>query len=159
MSLDNARYYAAALALRRWSADLVRFAYSYLLNHADAQDAVQDAFVSYMKHAPVFSDTEAEKAWLIRVTANKCKNMLRSGWFKSREPLSEELPADEESREVIRAMGKLPGKYRWPVHLHYYEGYSIAEIAQMLGAREATVGTWLSRGRELLRRELGGTEE
>ncbi|MBO7385000.1 MAG: sigma-70 family RNA polymerase sigma factor, partial [Clostridia bacterium] len=79
MSLDNARYDAAALALRRWSADLVRFAYSYLLNHADAQDAVQDAFVSYMKHAPVFSDPEASMAWLIRVTATKCKKMLRSG--------------------------------------------------------------------------------
>lgn len=156
MSLEQDRYALAASALTRLGPELVRYAYAILLNRADAQDAVQEALLSYMKRAPLFADAQQEKAWLLRVTANKCKSMLRSGWFKTRAPINEELPASEESREVIWALAKLPAKYRNAVHLHYYEGYSIEEIARMLGAKQATVGTWLKRGRELMRMELGG---
>ena len=148
------RYTAAADALKRHGADMVRLAYSYLLNLSDAQDAAQDAFVTYMKQAPAFDTAAQEKAWLTRVTANKCKNMLRSGWFKSRRPIPDELPANEEKRELLMEIAGLPAKYRAPIHLHYYEGYSIAEIARMLNARESTVGTWLSRARQLLRVRL-----
>ncbi len=156
MSLEQDRYALAASALTRLGPELVRYAYAILLNRADAQDAVQEALLSYMKHAPLFEDDQQEKAWLLRVTANKCKSMLRSSWFKARAPIDEELPASEESREVIWALAKLPAKYRNAVHLHYYEGYSIEEISRMLGAKQATVGTWLKRGRELMRIELGG---
>lgn len=152
------RYERAAAALTKWNADLVRFAYAYLLNRSDAQDAVQDAFMSYMKHAPEFADESGEKAWLMRVTANRCKSLLRSGWFKSREPIPEDLPAEEPKKAVILALGRLPSKYRMPLHLHYYCGYSLKEMSGLLGAGEATLGTRLARGRELLRQELGGEE-
>ena len=147
---------AVTRAVMNYSADLVRFAYSYLLSRAEAQDAVQDAFMSYMKSAPTFESADKEKAWLMKVTANKCRNVLRSLHVKKRAPLNEELPADDDGREVIRALSALPKQYRMCVHLHYYEGYSLNEIAGMLGAKPATVGTWLSRARELLKQELGG---
>ncbi len=159
MTENTARYDAAAAALRRLGAELVRYAYAFMLNTADAQDAVQEAFMVYMKRAPEFADAQAEKAWLLKVTANKCKSMLRSSWFKTRAPIDEDLPADEESREIIRALANLPLKYRRVIHLHYYEGYSIEEIARGLDTKPATVGTWLKRGRELMRTELGGTDE
>lgn len=159
MEQRNLRYEAAARALTRFGTDLVRFAYSYLLNHQDAQDAVQDVLLSYMRRAPRFEGEAQERAWLLRATANRCKNVLRSSWFKTRAPLPEELPQEPESRELIQALGKLPDKYRTPLHLHYYEGYSIAEIAGILGARTATVGTWLARGREKLKEQLGGYED
>ncbi len=156
MELNQKRSAAATMAVMRWSADLVRLAYSYLLSRADAQDAVQDAFMIYLKRAPEFDAPEQEKAWLMKVTANRCKNVLRSGWFKNREPIPEELPADEDSRDVIRALAALPKKYRMCVHLHYYEGYKLDEIAAMLGTKPATVGTWLNRARAQMKTELGG---
>lgn len=157
--MNEARYSRAEAAVIRHSADLVRFAYSFLLNRADAQDAVQDAFESYWKHAPEFTEETQEKAWLMRVTANRCKSMLRSSWFRTRAPLSEDLPAGEEERSVLMALGRLPAKYRTAVHLHYYHGYSIKEIAALLNIPEGTVGTRLARGRELMKQELGGFED
>ena len=159
MEQTQKRSAAATRAVMRYSADLVRLAYSYLLSRADAQDAVQDAFVVYLKRAPQFESEEKEKAWLMQVTANRCKNMLRSPWHKNRAPIDEEMPADEDSREVILALGRLPKKYRMCVHLHYYESYSLNEIAGLLGTKPATVGTWLSRARALLKQELGGDLE
>ncbi|MBR4236037.1 MAG: RNA polymerase sigma factor [Clostridia bacterium] len=156
---SDSRYARAGGALMRFGPDLVRFAYSYLLNLADAQDAVQDALVAYMKRAPEFGDDESEKAWLFTVTANKCRSFLRSGWFKSRAEIPESVPAQDESREVLNALSRLPRKYRMPLHLHYFEGYSIEEIAAMLNAKPATVGTWLARGREMLKTEIGGFDD
>lgn len=155
METVQQRNAAAVRAVTRYSAELVRLAYSYLLSRADAQDAVQDAFMTYLKSAPAFESDEKEKAWLMKVTANRCKNVLRSHWYKSRQPIPEELPADEDSREVILALGKLPKKYRLCVHLHYYEGYSLNEIAALMNAKPASVGTWLSRARAQLKQELG----
>lgn len=150
---------AVTRAVTRYGTELVRLAYSYLLSRADAQDAVQDTFMAYMKSAPAFESDEKEKAWLMKVTANRCKNVLRSHWYKSRQPIPEELPADEDSREVILALGRLPKKYRLCVHLHYYEGYSLSEIAELLNAKPASVGTWLSRARAQLKEQLGGEIE
>lgn len=159
MTQSEVRYRQAADALSKWGADLVRFAWSYLHNLHDAQDAVQDALLSYMKHAPEFETEAQEKAYLLTLTANRSRNMLVSGWFKSRNPIPEELPAENESRELLNAICALPRKYRQSVHLHYYEGYSIEETAKILGAKPATVGTWLARGREALKAQLGGLED
>ena len=159
MEITERRNAAATRAVIRYSTDLVRLAYSYLLSRADAQDAVQDAFMIYLRRAPEFESEDKEKAWLMKVTANRCKNMLRSLWFKNRQPIPEELPAEEDDRDVILALGKLPKKYRICVHLHYYEGYTLNEIAELLDAKPASVGTWLSRARAQLREELGGDFE
>lgn len=127
---------------------------------ADAEEVTQEVFLSYLQKRPVFESAEHEKAWLIRTTINKSKNMLKTGWFKSRNPVPENLSyLPKEENEVLQAVLALDSKYRIPIHLHYYEGYSIQEIAVILRAKPATVGTWLARGRLLLREKMGGMED
>lgn len=140
-----------------YSGSLYRLAFAYLKNRHDAEDAVQEVFLAYLDKAPRFLSEAHEKAWLIRVTINRCKNQLRSGWFKSRRPLPEELPVMiQQESELLRAVMDLDEKYRVPIHLHYYEGYSIKEISELLGDKPATVGTRLARGREMLKVWMGG---
>lgn len=136
---------------------VVRVAYAYVRNVQDAEDIAQDTFLAYLQNRVSFVSDEHEKAWLIRVCVNKCKNLLKSGWHKSRAPLCEELAQlpQEESELLLAVMG-LDEKYRLPVHLHYYEGYDIREIAGLLSLPYATVGTRLARARTLIKRQLGG---
>jgi RNA polymerase sigma factor, sigma-70 family len=146
-------------ALVLYSQSLIKVAFAYLKNIADAEEVAQEVFLAYLQKRPVFDNVEHEKAWLIRTAINKSKNMLKAGWFKSRNPVPENLsylPAEEN--EVLQAVLALDKKYRIPIHLHYYEGYSIQEIAVILRAKPATVGTWLARGRLLLKEKIGGLE-
>ncbi len=136
------------------STGLVRLAFTYTKNIQDAEDIVQEVFFTYLSKSPFFVDEAHEKSWLIRVTVNKCKDALRRQ-KRAPLPLSEEivsLPA--EDRTLLLAVLSLDEKYRLPLHLHYYEGYSIAEIARILHANPATVGSWLQRGRAHLKRQL-----
>ena len=144
----------AQAALIRWQKELVRLAYSYTLNLSDAEDCVQDAFMAYMNKAPSFDSSESEKAWLIRVTVNKCLSLLRAPFRRRIQELPEEIGAIEEDKGVLEAMKSLPGKYRVTLHLYYYEGYKLQEIAQILKTKPATVGTWLDRGRQALKLEM-----
>ena len=143
----------------RYSKSLHRLAFTYLRNTQDAEDVTQEVFLQYLKNAPELSDGEQEKAWLIRVTINRCKNELKSGWWRLRRPLPDDLSylAEAESG-LIQAVMALDEKYRLPIHLHYYEGYAIKEIAGLLGEKPATIGTRLARGRELLKGMMGGIE-
>ena len=136
---------------------VVRVAYTYLQNISDAEDVAQDTFISYLQAEQLFANGEHEKAWLLRVCINKSKNMLKSGWHKSRNPLPEDLavPPPQEN-EVLSTVLTLPEKYRIPIHLYYYEGYSIAQIADILSLPSATVGTRLARGKVQLKKLLGG---
>lgn len=140
--------------MERYGPALQRLAYVYLKNIHDAEDAVQDVFLAYLRSTAVFSAEEQRRAWLMTVTANRCRSLLRSP-RRQTEPLSEELaclPAEES--DLLRAVLALEEKYRLPIHLYYYEGYSIAEIAALLHRSAATVGSQLSRGREKLRKML-----
>lgn len=142
-------------AVRDYLPHVVRTAYAYLKNRPDAEDVAQEVFLTLMERPPQVRDGEHLKAWLLKVTANKCKNLLKSGWYQSRNELPETLPAlDRGDGEVLAAVLELDEKYRLPLHLHYYEGYPIKDIAHILGLPAATVGTRLSRGRALLKREL-----
>ncbi len=145
---------AIRTAVRTHSTGLVRLAFTYIKNVQDAEDIVQEVFFTYLSKSPSFVDETHEKAWLIRVTVNRCKDALRKQKHAPL-PLSEEivsLPA--EDRTLLLAVLALEEKYRLPLHLHYYEGYSIAEIARILHANPATVGSWLQRGRAHLKRQL-----
>lgn len=144
-------------AVVNYSDSLVKIAFAYLKNVADAEEVAQEAFLAYLQKSPVFDNADHEKAWLIRTTINKCKNLLKTSWFKSRNPIPDNLsylPSDEYM--VMQAVLSLDKKYRIPIHLHYYEGYSLEEIAAILRAKPATVGTWLARGRNQLKEVIGG---
>lgn len=142
-------------------ADMVkRICVLHLKNHADTEDIFQTVFLKYALHTSAFQSEEHEKAWLIRVTLNACRDLLRS-FFRSRTVPLEEIArqaaaADEESRDVLRAVLQLPEKYRRAIYLHYYEGYTAPQIGRLLGKNTYTVYTLLTRGRQLLKQELGG---
>ena len=135
---------------------LFRAALAILGDVQEAEDAVQDTFLRYLEKRPELRDGGHEKAWLLKVTANRCKSILRT---RRRRPTVELLdiypvPEEEGSRELMEAILTLPANQRSAVHLHYYEGYTCAEIASILGQRPGTVRSHLSRAREALRRYL-----
>lgn len=141
-------------AVRTHSTGLVRLAFTYMKSVQDAEDIVQEVFFTYLDKSPSFVDEAHEKAWLIRVTVNKCKDALRKQ-KRAPLPLNEDiLSLPPEEHTLLSAVLELEDKYKLPLHLHYYEGYSIAEIARILQANPATVGSWLQRGRAHLKRQL-----
>lgn len=142
--------------LDTYSDMLIRLAFTYVKNKADAEDIVQDVFVALIKRGEGFENDEHEKAWLLRVTINKSKNFLGSGWVRRTVELEDNIPTTESRDEdnIIDKVMALPEKYRTVIHLYYYEEYSIEEIADILGKSKGTVGTWLARGRARLRTEI-----
>ena len=146
-------------AIRRlvetYSAMLLRLAATRLDSVQDAEDAVQDVFLKLLSAQPSFRDAGHEKAWLIRATLHRASDIRRRA-EKRNVPLetAENSPAREEGGELLAAVRALPQKYSSVIHLHYYEGYAIKEIAALLRLPAATVGTRLARGRERLRRML-----
>ena len=129
---------------------LYRAALAILGDPQEAEDAVQDAFVRYLEKAP--ADLENSSAWLMRVLVNGCKSRLRLAWRRVG-PLPEMLPTPgPEERQELEELFALPPEDRVAIHLHYYEGYSTDEIAQMLGCRPGTVRSRLSRARDRLRK-------
>lgn len=144
-------------AVARYAASLYRLAYTHLRTPADAEDAVQDVFLRYLRHAPHFESDEHERAWLIRVTINRCRDIRRAAKLRIFAELDEQTPAhepDDDAAALLAAVLALPEKYRTAIHLHYYEGYAIAEIAAILHIPASTVGTRLARGRRLLHTAL-----
>ena len=131
----------------------------YLKNYADTEDAFQNVFLKYLLSSADFESEEHEKAWIIRVTVNECKDTLKSFFRRRSEPLEEikELPSDmpTESREVVEAVMRLPQKYKDVIYLYYYEGYSAPEIGKILHKRVNTVYTQLARAKSVLRERLG----
>ena len=147
--------------VEQWSPLLLRLSYSYLGSTADAEDVVQEVFLALLERGKPFKDPEHEKAWLIKVTVNKCKNCLKAAWRSRRSPMPADtaVPAPEEPLGVLEAVMALPPLYRIPIHLHYCEGWSTGEIAAMLGVSPATARTRLHRGRAMLRDVLEGGNE
>jgi RNA polymerase sigma factor (sigma-70 family) len=145
-------------ALKVYGNTILRLSYSYLHNLSDAEDVLQDTLLSLMRNKPAFSSPEHEKAWLMRVAINLCKNKLKSSWFKTLEipeNLQVESIAEDES-EVLEAVHNLPIKYREVIHLFYYEGYSTFEISSLLQKKESTVRSLMHRSREKLKKALKG---
>ena len=142
--------------LDRHEDTLFRAALAILGDVQEAEDAVQETFLRYLEKRPELRDGDHEKAWLLKVTANRCKSILRT---RRRRPTVELLdiypvPEEEGSRELMEAILTLPANQRSAVHLHYYEGYTSEEIGAILGQRPGTVRSHLSRARDALRRYL-----
>lgn len=134
-----------------------KLALSQTKDKVHADDVVQEVFLRLIKGSYDFESEEHAKAWLIRVTLNCSKNVFSNSWFKKTVPLSEEIVFEsEEKSDVYYAVLKLPQKYRAVIHLFYYEGFSVAEIAEILKSKQSTVKSQLHRGRELLKENLKG---
>ncbi|WP_295745164.1 RNA polymerase sigma factor [uncultured Oscillibacter sp.] len=131
-----------------------RIALNWFRNPADAEDAAQTVMLKLWQSDTEFADGEHLRRWLARVTLNVCKDMARSPWRRhtvSLEELRSPVFSDGERRAVYREVMALPGKYRVPLYLYYYEGYSVAEIGELLRLNASTVQTRLARARGKLK--------
>ncbi|HRX58828.1 MAG TPA: RNA polymerase sigma factor [Eubacteriales bacterium] len=139
-------------------ADMVyRLAFLRTKSAADADDVLQEVFLRVLRAKPDWNDREHQKAWFLKVTINCSKSLLTSAWRRHTVPEDENLlTVMQTTTEVYPYVLALPVKYRTVVHLHYYEGYKVAEIAKMLGASENTVKSRLFRARDMLREQLKG---
>ena len=152
--------YQMALIYDKYSSAIYRSAFAYCRNSADAEDITQETFIKRFQSDISFPDDKTEKAWLIRVAANKCRDMFRSAryrYFYNSVPLDEAELVYETPEEsaVYHAVMELPPKYRIVIHLYYYEGYTVTETAKIIGKSETAVQTQLYRARKLLKKSLG----
>lgn len=138
----------------RYRDDVYRLAVNYTHNPQEAEDVCQTVFLKLLEQDSLMPGKE--KAWLMQVTANECRSLLRSSWWRRTTPLDETVPAPERAvDETIQAVMALPPKYRVVLYLRYYEEYTTGEISQLLKIPVSTVTTRLSRAREQLRKRLG----
>lgn len=137
-----------------------RLAYQNTGSTSDAEDVMQEVFLSLLtKDAPLDDDVHI-RYWLVRVTLNRCHNLMTTARRKRTVPLDEALHLyAPENESILSDVMQLPPKYRSVIYLHYYEGYSIAEIADLMRVKPNTVGSWLSRGRKRLRLILEEQED
>ncbi len=148
----------------KYATDVLRVAYYYLGDRHRAEDVAQDVFVKLLTARPDLIPGH-EKSWLLKVTLNKCRDLWRSSWVKRvilGHPYFELFPAEDEigraadSAALAEAVNRLPPEFKEAVLLHYYQGYSVAEISEMLGVAEGTVSSRLSRARARISKELAG---
>ena len=152
--------FSAEWAVERYAGAVYRLAYSMVRSKSDADDIFQEVFLRYVRKKPSFESEEHCKAWLLRVTANCAKKYWASAWVRRTEGLNDSLSFTlPEESAVDAALGNLPPGDRSIIHLFYYEGYSTAEIAAMLGLRESTARTRLARARVKLRGLLKGESD
>ena len=140
---------------------ILRLSYTYLKNTQDAQDICQTVFVKLLSEPREFESAAHERAYVLRMASNACKDLLKSPWRRRTCGLETvlEVPAPETGDgSVLPAVNELPAHYRAVIYLFYYEGYSAAEIGKILGVPTATVHTRLARGRARLKDILGGTD-
>ncbi len=156
MNRDAQRRQAEAL-IKKYEKTVYRLAWSFMKNRQDTDDIYQEVFLRYFRKKPEFESEEHERAWFIRTTINCCKSYFLSGWFRRTMALDDRTAGTQESYEmeersdVYYAVMALPVKYRTVIHLFYYEGYTVREIAELTGEKVTTITTRLNRGREQLR--------
>jgi RNA polymerase sigma factor (sigma-70 family) len=152
-------------AMSDWGNAVYRLALSQTRSRADADDVYQDVFLRLFNDRTDFQSNEHVKAWLLRVTANRCRDLEKSSWKRRTVTLDPERDAPEtpartrREEDVWEAIGKLPEYQRTVVHLHYIEGYSTQEISQIMDCRPATVRTWLFRARNRIKDILDSSNE
>lgn len=141
----------------RYQTMVFRLAYSYTRSRSDAQDLCQEVFLRYFCSRPPFASEEHRRAWLLRVTVNRCKTHLTSWWVRRTVPLDDRIPMPEpEPLALDEALRQLAEKDRLVIHLFYYEECSTQEIARMMRTTEGAVRTRLTRARQRLGKILEG---
>jgi RNA polymerase sigma-70 factor (ECF subfamily) len=134
---------------------IFRLAVNYLRNIPDAEDITQEVFLKLLKQDRIFPAAEEEKAWIIRITINACKDLKKSAWYKRTVAFDQNIPFQEqEQSDVFYAVMRLERKYRFVIHLYYYEDYSVKEIAKILKIKESTIQVRLYRARKKLEQQL-----
>lgn len=124
-------------------------------NVPDAEDAAQTVFRKMIEYPKPFRDHEHEKAWLIVTARNECKNQLKHWWRTRRvgeETLQKLTWVQKPDGELWDVILTLPEKYRMVLYLHYYQGYTAQEAAEILGKNPSTVRGWLVQAREKLKK-------
>ena len=148
----------------RYATDVLRVSYYYLGDRQRAEDVTQDVFIRFLQNRPALI-AGREKSWLLKVALNRCRDLWRSAWLKKvvlGHPAFELFPADDEigkaadSIALADSVGRLPAEFKEVVLLHYYQGYGVSEIADMLGIAEGTVSSRLSRARARMSKDLKG---
>lgn len=149
-------------------ADMVmRIAYQNVRNMAEAEDICQDVFLKLIERERSFESEEHIKAYIIRITINRCRDYLKSGWFRKRVHMNETVIMEysagnsgtvrqntsdyREEENILEKVLELPVNYKNVIYLYYYEGYSVKEISALLHKKEGTVKTWLARARQQLK--------
>lgn len=143
-------------AAERYLNMVYRIALNWFGNVPDAEDAAQEVMLRLWRSGPP-PEEERLRYWLARVSVNVCKDLSRTPWrlhTVSLEEAAEPLAPEPEDRQVLEEVLRLPKKYRVPLYLHHYEGYSAAEVGAMLGLNVSTVRTRLDRARRKLRQQL-----
>ena len=147
----------------RYSDMVYRLALARCRKKSDAEDVMQEVFVRYIRSAPSFETAEHQRAWLIRATINCSNTLLAGSWRKLVSELDEQRASDGSGSDTIDTAGdvyaavmRLPKSQRTAIHLYYYEGYRINEIAELTGSNENTVKSWLRRAKERLEKDLKG---
>lgn len=150
-------------AARTYGDMIYRVAYHGLKNRPDAEDVMQTVLLKLIESKVEYASQDHLKHWLLRVTVNESRKLLRSFWRRTSVPLEEwrdgPVLEDPEKEELFRAVMGLEAKYRLTIYLYYYEGCTVSEVAAAMKAKPSTVQTWLLRARERLRRELSQEEE
>lgn len=147
---------------QRYMDTIFRLAFHYTKSQAEADDITQEVLFKLYRADKAFESEDHVKHWLLRVTINSCKKALLSPWRRA-EPMEDHTAAlpfpGPEHSQVMEAVLALPAKYRVPIYLHYYEGYSCEEVAALLHIPSATVRTRLRRARALLKTDLQEADE
>ena len=136
---------------------ILRIGYSYLQHTFDAEDICQTVLLKIISCNRSFDTSEHEKAWIIRTTINACHDLRKSAFFKNTvgfDAVSEKEATELPVSDLLDEIKKLPVNYRMSIYLHYYEGYSVKEIAKIMGKSALAVSKYLSRGRKELRKSL-----
>ncbi len=154
-------------AMTTWGDAVYRLALSQTRSRADAEDVYQDVFLRLHNSNTAFTSEEHLKAWLLRVTINRCHDLAKSAWKRrtvafdpERDDVAEPAVAhDAEDAAVWQAVGQLPEQLRAAVHLHYADGYPTEDIARIMQCQPSTVRTWLFRARERIRQLMADEGE
>jgi len=142
---------------KNYSDTVYRIAVHNTESLSDAEDITQEVFTSLLESAKIFRDSEHLRAWLIRVTLNKCHNLRRAGKRTvADDNIIEEIAFESDSESVLDAVKRLPVKHRNAVYLHYFEGYTAKEIGKIMSVSTNTVLSWLKRSRKALKFDLEG---
>lgn len=159
---DDTAYFESMY--EKYATDVLRVSYFYLGDRQKAEDVCQDVFVRLITNAPDLQEGR-EKAWLLKVALNRCRDLWRGAWVKRvvlGSPAFELVPAPDEigqltdQQEIMGAINQLPASFKEVILLHYYQGYGITEISEMMGLPEGTISSRLSRGRKKLETILKG---